>query len=123
MKLHLASPKGINVFTGYGPGYVAVNGVAHHAPLVVLPDLPAAHWPVAGLPMLTAEAVAKLLEHSPEIIILGTGATQQFPGPAALQPLQAERVGLEIMDTPAACRTYNILVAEERRVLAAIWLP
>lgn len=123
MKLHLASPKGINIFTGYGAGYVAVNGITHHAPLLVMPDHLAPHWPVAGLSMLTAEVVSKLLEHTPEIIILGTGVSQQFPDPATLQPLHAARIGLEIMDTPAACRTYNILVAEERRVLAAMWLP
>jgi len=123
MKLHLASPKNRNIFTGHGPGYVAVNGAAYRAPLLVTVDSIFDDWPVSGIAMLTAEAVRRLLDHTPEIIILGTGAAQQFPEPAALQPLYAARIGLEIMDTPAACRTYNILAAEERRVLAAMWPP
>ncbi|MGA0114023.1 MAG: Mth938-like domain-containing protein [Burkholderiales bacterium] len=123
MKLHLASPKNRNIFTGHGPGYVAVNGAAYRAPLLVTVDSIVDDWPVSGIAMLTAEAVRRLLDHTPEIIILGTGAAQQFPEPAALQPLYAARIGLEIMDTPAACRTYNFLAAEERRVLAAMWPP
>lgn len=123
MKLHLSNPKDRYAFTGYGPGFVAVNGTAYHSPLVVMSDRIIADWPVAGMAMLTPESVNQLLVHTPEIIILGTGATQQFPDPAALQPLFAARIGLEIMDTAAACRTYNILMAEERRVLAAMWLP
>lgn len=123
MKLHLSSPKDRNAFTGHGPGYVAVNGTRHHTPLVVMAGQLITDWPVAGLEMLTPEAIRQLLVHAPEIIILGTGAVQQFPAPAALQPLFAARVGLEVMDTPAACRTYNILMAEERQVLAAMWPP
>ena len=123
MKLHLSSIKDRNTFTGHGPGYVAVNNTNHHNPLVVMADRLIADWPVAGLAMLTPEAIRQLLEYQPEIIILGTGAVQQFPVPAALQPLFEARIGLEVMDTPAACRTYNILMAEERRVLAAMWPP
>lgn len=123
MKLHLATPKNRNLFTGYGSGYVAVNGTTYRAPLVVTPEAVIEHWPVADLAALTAEALRRLLDHAPDIIILGTGAVQHFPDRALLQPLLEARVGLEIMATPAACRTYNILTAEGRRVLAALWLP
>lgn len=123
MKLHLAEPKNRNLFTGYGAGYVTVNGTSYRAPLVVTPETIVADWPVAGLAELTADALRRLLAYAPEIIILGTGATQRFPDPALLRPLFEAHVGLEIMATPAACRTYNILTAEERRVLAAMWLP
>lgn len=123
MKLHLAQSKNRNSITGYGAGYVAVNGIAYHAPLVVTPETIVADWPVAGLAELTADALQGLLALTPEIIILGTGPLQRFPDPALLRPLYEARMGLEIMATPAACRTYNILMAEERRVLAAMWLP
>lgn len=123
MKLHLAQSKNRNSFTGYGAGYVAVNGTAYRAPLLVTPETIVADWPVADLAELTADALHRLLAHAPEIIILGTGATQRFPDPALLRPLLEARIGVEIMATPAGCRTYNILAAEERRVLAAMWLP
>ncbi len=123
MKLHLTAPQNRNSFTGHGAGYVAVNGTPYRAPLIVTPETIVADWPVADLTELTADTLHQLLAHTPEIIILGTGATQRFPDPALLRPLFEARVGVEIMATPAACRTYNILVAEERRVLAAMWLP
>ncbi len=123
MKLHLAQSKNRNTFTGYGAGYVSVNGTAYRAPLVVTPDTVVADWPVAVLAELTADALRGLLTHTPEIIILGTGATQLFPDPALLRPLFEAHIGVEIMATPAACRTYNILIAEERRVLTAMWMP
>lgn len=123
MKLHLTAPKNRNLFTGYGPGYVAVNGTSYRTPLVVTPETVVNHWPVADLTALTAEDLQQLLVHTPDIFILGTGATQRFPDAALLQPLLAAHIGLEIMATPAACRTYNILTAEERQVLIALWLP
>jgi uncharacterized protein len=63
-----------------------------------------------------------LLAHRPEIVLLGTGATQRFPHPRLSAPLAAARVGFEVMDTRAACRTYNILLGEGRRVVAAVLL-
>ncbi len=123
MKLHLAQSKNRNSITGYGAGYVAVNGISYRAPLVVTPETIVTDWPVTDPADLTADVLRGLLAHNPEIIILGTGALQRFPDPALLRPLYEARLGLEIMATPAACRTYNILMAEERRVLTAMWLP
>jgi uncharacterized protein len=59
---------------------------------------------------------------NPEILLLGTGDSQQFPHPETFYPLVDQRIGFEIMDTPAACRTYNIIVAEGRQVAAALML-
>lgn len=123
MKLHLTNPKNRNLFTGHGPGYIAVSGTIYHTPLLVAPDSTVVEWPVSELAALTAGDVRLWLEHTPDIIILGSGPKQLFPSPEVLRPLYEARIGLEVMDTPAACRTYNILVAEERRVLAALWLP
>ena len=72
--------------------------------------------------MAALEHFAGLLTHAPEIVLLGTGAVLHFPGPALTHPLTAAGVGLEVMDTPAACRTFNILTSEGRRVLAAVFV-
>ena len=76
----------------------------------------------AGFDALTARDFAQLLSHRPEIVLLGTGATQRLPHPRLLAALHEARVGVEAMDTRAACRTFNILVAEGRRVAAALWI-
>jgi uncharacterized protein len=123
MKLHLADSKNRYTVTGYGTGYLAVNTVHYDQPLVITPDQPPQPWPVLQFDALDAAAMAVLLEKSPEIIVLGTGATQRFAAPAVLRPLIEAGIGIETMNTPAACRTYNILMAEGRRVVAAMFLP
>ncbi len=123
MKLSLATPPNRAAFTGYGLGFIAVNGNVYCSPLLVTPEGTVVDWTVNSLATLTAEAIEQLLEYAPEIIILGTGATQLFPDASALRRTYETGVGMEIMDTPAACRTYNILNAEERKVLAAMWPP
>jgi len=123
MKLHLADTRNRNTLTGYGAGYLAVNGARYDYALIVTPDDAPLPWPVTSAADMTAESAAMLLAGEPEIIIIGTGPTQIFPDPARLHPLIEARVGLEIMNTPAACRTYNVLLGEGRRVLAAMCLP
>jgi uncharacterized protein len=119
MKLHLAQASGTNLFTGYGPGYVSVNNARHERHLLVMSDQ-LLEWDVAGFESLAPPVFEHLLVFGPELIIVGTGSTLRFPPPAMLQPLTIARVGAEIMDSRAACRTYNILSTEGRRVLAAI---
>lgn len=123
MKLHLANTRNGYTLTGYGKGYLAVNGTRYEHPLVVTPDAPPLPWPVVAISSLSAEAAGLLLAESPEIVIIGTGQSQIFPDPARLRPLIDAKIGLEIMNTPAACRTYNVLAGEGRRVLAAMFLP
>ena len=120
MKLHLSNASGTNAFTAYGDDYVDVNGRRHTANVVVLPGQIVPEWTAARFETLTDADFARLAALEPEILLLGTGKTLRFPAPALLQPLMAARVGLEVMDTHAACRTYNILAAEGRRVAAAI---
>jgi uncharacterized protein len=122
VKLHLSGPSGLNTFTAYGPGYVAVNGRRHDRSLVVLPDRVVEDWAASTFDALAAEHLAALVGHSPEIVLLGTGAVLRFPPPEITRPLVEARIGLEVMDVQAACRTYNILVAESRRVAAALLL-
>lgn len=119
MKLHLSTAPGENVFTGYGPGYVAVNNVRHERHVLVTSGQVLA-WEITGFDALEAAQVERLLALKPEIVLLGTGAALRFPRPEFARAFSAAGVGLEVMDTRAACRTYNILVAEGRRVLAAV---
>ena len=122
MKLHLAGLSGQNLFTGYGAGYVMVNHTRHERSLVVLPDHLIEQWQAQTFEQLAAEHFDCLLPLQPEMVLLGTGATLRFPHPALTKALLAARIGVEVMDTGAACRTYNILTGEGRRVAAALLL-
>ena len=119
MKFHLQAPAS-NVVTACGPGWVRVGADEYRENVVLSPDRVTTGFAPSGFDALSEADFQRLLETSPEIVLLGTGARQRFPHPRLLAPLNAARVGVEVMDTPAACRTYNILVAEGRRVAAAL---
>ena len=119
MKLHASAPTALNTFSGYGEGFVMVNGQRHESNLIVLPErlLP---WSAARFDALEEADFQLFLELNLEILLLGTGPKQRFPHPRLTRALAAKRIGVEAMDRYAACRTYNILMAEERRVAAAL---
>jgi uncharacterized protein len=119
LKFHLQAPTA-NVVTGFGEGWVRIGADEYREGVVILPDRIIAGWAPAGFDALLAEDFARLLVPEPEIVLLGTGARQRFPHPRLLAPLIEGRIGVEVMDTRAACRTFNILVAEGRRVAAAL---
>lgn len=108
---------GINA---YGPGFVQVNGVQHTAPLILCPTAGAAPWGNLTVATLTAEHLRELVDRRPEVVLIGTGERQVFLHPSVLAPLTNLRIGVECMSLAAACRTYNILMGEDRRVLAAL---
>lgn len=120
MKLHLAHTDGMYTFTAYGEDYVTVNERTYRQNLVVLPRQLITDWCDCGFDGLQAAHFARLAGLDIEILLLGTGATLRFPAPELLQPLMAARIGIEVMGTGAACRTFNILAAEGRKVGAAI---
>ena len=122
MKLHLDPATARNAITGYGEGYVMVNRQRFERSLVVLPDRILLDWPPNRFDDLVPEHLAALAGLDREIILLGTGARQRFPRPEIMQSLIRSGVGVEVMDVQAACRTYNILLAEDRRVAAALLL-
>ncbi len=122
MKLHLDAGGGANQFTGYGDGYVSVNGTRHDASLIVLPRELVTDWPPTRFERLAAEHFLDLATREIEIVLLGTGARLRFPRPEVTRPLIEAHIGVEVMDVPAACRTYNILMAEGRKVAAALVL-
>ncbi|MGZ5048538.1 MAG: Mth938-like domain-containing protein [Usitatibacter sp.] len=120
MKIERDQAEGRNTFTGYGEGYVEVNRRRHTASLVVSGERLVTDWPAASLESLTADHLAAIAELKPEIVLLGSGDAFRFPEPQLLAPLRRAGIGVEVMDTPAACRTYNILQAEGRNVVAAL---
>jgi len=121
MKFHLTRPDGRNLFTGYGPGYLSVNGTRHETSLIVLADR-VAQWAVDSFEGLDEAAFEQLAKLPVEILLLGTGTALRFPHPRLSQAVRDAGIGLEVMDTSAACRTYNILLGEDRRVGAALLL-
>ena len=120
MKFHTSDAAGQNRFTGYGEGYVSVNHQRFEHSIVVSPTHDVTRWDVAGFETLTAGDFEKLLELAPEIVIFGSGNTLRFPHPQLTRALSARSIGVEVMDTRAACRTYNILIAEARQAVAAL---
>ncbi|MSQ53134.1 MAG: hypothetical protein EXR28_14755 [Betaproteobacteria bacterium] len=122
MKLHLAQSGATNLINAYGVGFVEVNKQRHDRSLVVMPDRIWTEWSASTFEALTAADLEALAGLEQEVILLGTGRTLRFPRAELMRPLIEAGIGLEIMDVSAACRTYNILVAEERKVAAALLL-
>ena len=123
MKLHLSNPGRQNLITAYDTAFVQVGERRLAGPsLVVCPDRMLEQWGGANVAALVAEDFERLLALDPEIVLLGTGSRLRFPPPVLSRCLGDARVGLEVMDLGAACRTYNILAGEGRRVAAALIL-
>jgi len=119
LKLHFEAPTNLNTVTAYGAGYIEVNRIRHSGSLIVAPDVPIQRWDAADIEQLRPEHFAAVLELGPELVLVGTGAVQRFLPPHTTLPLSKAGVGFEVMDTAAACRTFNILLAEGRRVVGA----
>jgi uncharacterized protein len=119
LKLHAQAPSNLNTVTGYGPDHIDVNRIRHAGALILTPDRPVQPWDAGTLEQLQASHFAAVLACEPELVLIGTGARQRFLSPLQTLPLAQARVGFEVMDSAAACRTFNILVAEGRHVVAA----
>ncbi len=120
MKMHLEALDGLNTVNSYGPGYVEVNHERHEGTVLVVPTGPVGHPEIAGFDALEAAHLDALIASEPEVVLLGTGARHRFVHPRLLAGLAARQIGVEAMTTAAACRTFNILVAEGRRVVALL---
>lgn len=120
MKLNLDQNASINTVTGYGNDHLMINKVRHDGNLLLTADRIVTGWAPGGFAGLTEQDFAAARELGVEIVLIGTGSRQRFPKPALLLPLMDARIGFEIMDLAAACRTYNILVGEGRSVAAAL---
>jgi|SRR5450830_123341 len=120
MKLHASNTKQYQTVTGYFPGGVEINAQPYDYSLLMLPETEPRPWPVSAFDQLTVEHFEQLLAEQPDVVILGTGERQRFIHPRLSAPLTAQRIGVECMDTNAACRTYNILMGEGRKALLAL---
>src|ERR1700710_2092059 len=120
MKLQADRIEGQNAISRHGPGGVVVNGVEHRRSVVVPWTGDVRPWDVSTFDSLSEEHFSQLAALSPELVIFGSGARLRFVRPALLKSLIDRRIGVETMDTAAACRTYNVLLAEGRSVVAAL---
>jgi uncharacterized protein len=120
LKLHQESTNALNTITSYGDGFVAINLERHEGSVIVMPQSPVQAWPVSSFESLTAENFDAILQAEPEVVVFGSGSRLRFPHPRLTAQLARHRIGVETMDFGAACRTYNILMQEGRRVAAAL---
>ena len=120
MKMQADRMEGQNAISRHGPDGVIVNGIEFTTSTIVPWRGAVNVWGVDDFDALSADHFARLAALAPELVIFGSGARLRFPKPALLQPLMARRIGFETMDTAAACRTYNVLLAEGRAVVAAL---
>lgn len=120
MKLQADSVEALNTVTAYGPGWIEINRQRHERAVLVMPEGEIAAWTVQSFEALVASDFEALLAREPELVLFGTGENQRFPHPRLTAALTSAGVGVDVMNTHAACRTYNILMMEGRRVLAAL---
>ena len=120
MELTPLVPTGRQVIERYGQSGFRVAGVIYRGPVLVFPDRTLS-WSAAGLSDVTGESLAPVIEHGGvKILLLGLGRVMRAIPPTLRAPLHAAGIVIEPMDTGAACRTYNVLVAEDRHVAAAL---
>lgn len=120
MKFTLESSPHVNVVTGYGGGEIRLRERSVRPGVIIAADRIIEHWDVATVDALDMQRLEPALALAPEIMVLGTGGRLRFPPHGLRAQLQARGIGLEVMDTAAACRTYNVLVLENRRVVVAL---
>ena len=111
-----------NCVSAYSSGQITVNDIAYTNSFVLMPDTILPDWQHKDVNSLGIDDFNVILELKPEIILLGTGSKLCFPDPALITDIQTLNIGFEVMDTMAACRSYNILLAEERQIAAALIL-
>ena len=122
MKLNREYGSASHRISAYDTGSVTINETTYREPLVIMPEALISPWQAPALAAMTAADFEPLLEEEREIILLGTGRRQHFPDARLVGEMARHGVGLEVMDTAAACRTYNVLMAEDRRVAAALFM-
>ncbi len=120
MRIQLETGGQANLIRTYAAGRITVNQDSYTRSLIVLPGQIIADWPPQAFDELAATHLEALVLLRPELLILGTGQRQRFPRAELLAPLAGAGIGWEVMDTGAACRTYNILMGEGRNVAAAL---
>ncbi|QDL37972.1 Mth938-like domain-containing protein [Rhodoferax sediminis] len=112
----------VQSISAYGPGWVALDSEKITSSLIISSQGQRLDWPCRSFSDLTPAHFEQIATLDAELVIFGSGERIRFPQPVWLRPLMAKRIGVETMDTQAACRTYNILAGEGRHVVAALLL-
>jgi len=110
----------LNTVSAYGPNYIEINAQRYDHSIILGPEGPVLEWSFNRFEDLKSEDFALIASQKPAVVIFGSGQKIRFPQPELLKPLIQARIGIETMDLQAACRTYNILMAEGRNVIAAL---
>ena len=122
MKLHSDNNQQYQTVTGYDAGGVEINAQRFDYSLIVMPETPPRAWEVRRFEELEARHFEQIAADAPDVVILGTGERQRFVHPRLIVSLSSRNVGVESMDSQAACRTYNVLMGEGRKVTLALIL-
>ncbi len=119
--IHNPPPDAVQAIESYGEGGFRVSGVVHTGSVMVLPQRTIA-WPVATVADLTIDSLSPLMEHDPpiEILLLGCGQAMSYLGTEVREAMREHGIAVDSMTTAAACRTYNLLLGDDRAVAAAL---
>lgn len=108
---------------GYDLGQITINETGYRGSLILSPDQLISPWPVESIDQLNTDHLDEIIQLKPDVVLLGTGQNQHFPDASIFGVFAELQLGLEVMNNGALCRTFNILVAEDRNVVAAIIQP
>jgi uncharacterized protein len=120
MKLHSDNTQQYQTVTGYDASGVEINAQRFNYSLLVMPEVPPRPWNVTRLEDLTPAHFEEIAKDAPDVVVLGTGERQRFVHPKLVASLSSMHVGVDCMDSQAACRTYNVLMGEGRKVTLAL---
>jgi uncharacterized protein len=120
VKLQPDKQPSLNTVSAYGPDYIEINAQRYTQSLLLSPETPVIEWSCARFEDIKIEDFEQIAKLEPAVVIFGSGQRIRFPQAALIAPLIARNIGLETMDLQAACRTYNVLMAEGRKVVAAL---
>ena len=120
MKLQADLQPTLNTVSAYGVNFIEINAIRHESSIFLMPEGPVIEWPCGSFLELKPRDFELMADKKPALVILGSGKKIQFPRPELIAPLIQAKIGIETMDLQAACRTYNVLMAEGRNVLAAL---
>lgn len=122
MKFTLENNPNLNFVRAYSAQELKIGEHSVRSSCIVMADALIVHWPPTTLDELQVNHLEPIFELQPELVLLGTGARQRFAPPQIRAAFATRKIGLEAMDLGAACRTYNILIQEDRRAAAALFL-
>lgn len=120
MKLQPDRQPSLNTVSAYGSNYIEINAQRYDQSIILGPEGPVLEWSCSRFEDLKIEDFELIAGQKPAVVIFGSGQKIRFPRPELLKPLIQAKIGVETMDLQAACRTYNILMAEGRNVIAAL---